>query len=201
MECAFASIFAFCLRQSLLQIRYLQDTVTAATWSALGALTREITALAPLYCAGDVSGLVVARASNGSLDAQVLAEATLSPGGLVVTLINIANSGGYADLPCGIGLVQHWNVTAHVIDTVELTVPPGICLVDSFELANATVLPGTVVPPFPAPPGLCGPTVVQLRDVALGKSWPGVTRTLVFTTTAGGRAAVEAALQPWSPRP
>jgi hypothetical protein len=182
------------------QVKYLSEAVTAPTWAAIGALSRESTALGELLRAGDISGGAAALLSNGTADADVIAEATVSPLGIVVTLINLANDGGYTDLDCGVGLVQHWRILPHNIPSLAVTIPAGLCLRDSFELSNATVLPGTVVPPFPAPGGLCGPAVLRMEGVALGVTWPGVTRTLVFAAQPGLRAAVAAELAPWEGR-
>lgn len=60
------------------EVRYLNAAPTAATWAAIGALAREVTALVPLYRGGDISGNAVAR-TNGAVDADVISEATISP--------------------------------------------------------------------------------------------------------------------------
>jgi hypothetical protein len=119
----------------------------AASWATVGALLRAMGAMRELYRVGDITGMATALSANGSADASVIVELVRGPRALVLLLINIANDGGYSDLGCAVGLPLHWNMTAHTVAAVTVAVPLDFgAIVDSFEVSNATVLPGGVVP-------------------------------------------------------
>jgi hypothetical protein len=128
------------------ELRFLNAPNVSASWATLGVVMREIGALREVYRAGDITQMVAATYANGTGDPGVVADVIWSERALVVVLINVATvDGSYTDLACGIGLDQHWQLIAHAIDRLAITVPPGFSIVDSFEVSNAAVVPGTVV--------------------------------------------------------
>jgi len=151
------------------ELKFLTNPNVTGSWATLGAMMREIGALREVYRAGDITQMATATHANGTSDTGVVVELIWSDRALVLVVINVATvDGSYTDLACGIGLDQHWQLIAHAIDRISITVPPAFQIVDSFEVSNATVLPGTVVqvrantrgpanvhlvraPPYPSP--------------------------------------------------
>ena len=174
---------------------------TAPAWATLGTLCREMGALRELLRAGDPTGAVRALDANGRPLPDVIVEGTLSARAFVVHAINIATMGDPGCLViCAVGLPCHYTFAATSVDALSILLPVGFTPVDSFEVFNASVLPGTL----PAVPGN-GPRELVLKSFSLGAEGPGsgpaaatpsdvVVRTLVFASDALLRGEVTAAL-------
>lgn len=186
------------------QLSYLEDPVSAPAWATLGTLLREAGALRELYRAGDATG--AARpldAAGASLAATVLTEAVLHPRGAVVLAINTAAvNNTYNDICCALDVVAcHFTFVDSLVASLAVTLPPGFdAVADSFEVFNASVLPGSpaVQTPF-------ANATLALTNVALGTQGPGsgaacgapasaIVRTFVLAFDADLRGEVAAAL-------
>jgi hypothetical protein len=184
---------------------------SAPAWATMSTLLREIGAMRELYRGGDPTGMAVAvngtPGAPGAPVPDVIVEATLHPRALVLTLINVAAVNDTAnDLCCALGVSAcHFTFVPTSIPLLAVWLPPGgFDVVDSFEVFNATVLPGALpllTDPLPADGG----TSVGLSGVALGTGGPGsgpgvgapeqaIVRTLVLATDGALRGEVAAAL-------
>ena len=193
------------------QLKYLQGE-SAPAWATLGTLLREVGALRELLRAGDTAA-GAARALGGRAPGSAIAAATLSARALVVNVINTATAGDPGCLAlCALGLPCHFVFEPLALGALAVVLPLGFTPVDSFEVFNASVLPGTL--PF-APSGGAQPRELQWLGFALGAGAPGsagspanppapehaIVRTLVFAADAALRGEVAAALQAAPPAP
>jgi hypothetical protein len=184
----------------------------AAAFATMGTLLREVGALRELYRGGDATDSAVALNSTGGvLDIDtVIVQSTFHPRAVVLTLISTLTPTTTVDIElcCAIpGTTCHFAMTPQVLQTVFVPLPQwgDFAVVDSFEVFNATVLPGTVPSVTPSGDGLA------LTNVALGSEGPGsppctspaasVVRTFVFAADAALRGEVAAALLPVAPIP
>jgi hypothetical protein len=191
------------------QLKYLEGE-TAPAWSTLGTLLREVGATRELLRAGDPTGAARALGTSGAPLPTVIVEATLSARALVMHVINTATAGDPGCLAiCALGLPCHFTFVPTTLGALEVTLPMGFTPLDSFEVFNATVQPGTL--PF-TPSGSSG--VVAWQGFALGAQAPGneasthaaspsaaLVRTLILAGDAGLRGEVAAALLPPPPPP
>ena len=189
------------------QLKYVVGE-SAPAWATLGTLLREVGALRELLRAGDIAA--GAATATGAAAGSVIAQATLSARALVVHVINIATAGDPGCLvACAVGLPCHFTFVPTALQALQLRLPLGFTPVDSFEVFNASVLPGTL--PF-APTG-GGARDVAWQGFSLGAGAPGsvgspdqptlpqhaIVRTLILAADVALRGEVAAALQPWVP--
>lgn len=193
------------------QLKYLQGE-TAPAWDTLGTLLREVGALRELLRSGDPTGAAFALGGSGEpLDTThtMILEATLSARALVVHAINIATAGDPGCLAiCALGLPCHFTFVPTTLGALGLTLPLGFSPLDSFEVFNASVLPGTL--PFSPPPsGGNGGRGMVWQGFALGALAPGsfpppthaaspsqaLVRTLVLASDTELRGEIMAALE------
>ncbi len=183
------------------QLKYVVGE-TAPAWATLGTLCREMGAVRELLRAGDPTGAVRALDANGHVIEGVIVEGTLSARALVVHAINIATTGDPGCLViCAVGLPCHITFAPTTVDALTILLPVGFTPVDSFELFNATVLPGSL----PTVPG-DSPRTIVFKQFMLGAEGPGsgptaaapsdvVVRTLVFASDSALRSEITAALR------
>lgn len=142
---------------------------SAPAWATLATLLRETALLREWYRAGDPLGSARALDATGAPLVDVLVEATLSPLGVVVNVINTATAGNPDCLiVCALGAPCHFTFVPVRINTLSVVLPAGVVATRAVEVFNGTLLHGDV--PLVVGPGRA---VSFAGGVQLGVHGPG----------------------------
>lgn len=193
------------------QLSFLNDPVTFSAWRTMSTLFHEIGAMRELYRGGDPTAMIMAYGVDGSTPISgndIIVESIYHPRAIVITLINVANVGDtYNDVCCLIGPC-HFTFVPTLINYLNLTLPIGFTIMDSFEVFNASVINGALNyqsysnPLYPSTSGIQS---IVIPNVQLGIEGPGngincstpsqsIVRTLVLATDTLLRIDIQNAL-------
>lgn len=136
-----------------------------ASWLAMGRFNRQLASVRELVRTSGTlhsarlgtqgAAWPLAQVSTGG-DPDSIASALWNDEALLVTLINLKQNGNYSDLLCALQQDYHWDMQAHLLPAVNVSVPPAMLAQsgaiargeddrlaswDAFELVNATVRP------------------------------------------------------------
>lgn len=162
-------------------LMYFQTDLTEAklapdTWSAIGALNRDVASLGTRLARGGVTG----DASVSTKDA--IAAAIRVSDAIIVPVIDLASSSAPTDLGCAIGQDLHFAVSAQSVD-LTVTIPDDLAYNDAFEVQGGKVLD--------VAPTITGRTL-EVTGISLDAMTP--TRLFVFAKDGAARADVKKAL-------